>query len=345
MDRRAFLTTALAGAAGIAARAQAPAQISPVPTPRDWNRQDPIQYPDPDIIALDPRFRRYMVNNTAIRRLHFGTQWAEGPAWNGVGRFLVWSDIPNNVQMRWTEEDGRVTVFRNPSGYSNGNTFDFQGRQISCEHGGRRVVRYEHNGTTTVIADRFEGKRFSSPNDVAVHPDGSIWFTDPTYGIRGNYEGFKGEQELKEAVYRVDGQSREIAKVTDDQNGPNGICFSPDYKKVYVADTGTGRDIRIYDVDGKSLRNGKRFIQLDIPGTGAPSAADGIRCDVDGNIWAGARPGVQVIAADGTRIGMIRLPETCANVCFGGSRRNRLFMAASESLYAVYVETQGAHFA
>jgi gluconolactonase len=345
MDRRAFLTTALAGAAAIAARAQAPAQISPVPTPRDWNRQDPIQYPDPDIIALDPRFRRYMVNNTAIRRLHFGTQWAEGPAWNGVGRFLVWSDIPNNVQMRWTEEDGRVTVFRNPSGYSNGNTFDFQGRQISCEHGGRRVVRYEHNGTTTVIADRFEGKRFSSPNDVAVHPDGSIWFTDPTYGIRGNYEGFKGEQELKEAVYRVDGQSREIAKVTDDQNGPNGICFSPDYKKVYVADTGTGRDIRIYDVDGKSLRNGKRFIQLDIPGTGAPSAADGIRCDVDGNIWAGARPGVQVIAADGTRIGMIRLPETCANVCFGGSRRNRLFMAASESLYAVYVETQGAHFA
>jgi gluconolactonase len=345
MDRRAFLTTALAGAAGAAARAQAPQQVSSVPSQRDFNRQDPIQYPDPDIIALDPRFRRYIVNNTAIRRLHFGTQWAEGPAWNGVGRFLVWSDIPNNVQMRWTEEDGRVTVFRNPSGYSNGNTFDFQGRQISCEHGGRRVVRYEHNGTMTIVADRFEGKRFNSPNDVAVHPDGSIWFTDPTYGIRGNYEGFKGEQELKEAVYRVDGQSREISKVTDDQNGPNGVCFSPDYKKFYVADTGTGRDIRIYDVDGKVLRNGKRFVQLDIPGTGAPSAADGIRADVDGNIWCGARPGVQVVAADGTRIGMIRLPETCANVCFGGSRRNRLFMAASESLYAVYVETQGAHFA
>jgi len=346
VDRRAFLTTALAGAAGLArVGAQSPVQISPIPTPRDWTKQDPIQYPDPDIIALDPRFRRYIVGNTVIRRMYFGTQWAEGPAWNAVGRYLVWSDIPNNVQMRWTEEDGRVTVFRNPSGYSNGNTFDFEGRQITCEHGGRRVVRYEHNGTVTVVADKFLGKRLNSPNDVAVNPDGSIWFSDPTYGIRGNFEGYKGEQETKEAVYRVDGKTLQIDKVTDDQSGPNGICFSPDYKKVYIADTGTGRDIRVYDVDGKLLRNGKRFIQLDIPGTGAPSAADGIRCDVDGNIWAGARPGVQVIAADGTRMGMIRLPETCANICFGGSRRNRLFMAASESLYSVYVETMGAHFA
>ena len=347
-DRRTFLTTALAGAAGLAgvgAQAQAPQQISPVPSARDWSRQDPIQYPDPDIIALDPRFRRYIVGNTVIRRLHFGTLWAEGPAWNTVGRYLVWSDIPNNVQMRWTEEDGRVTVFRNPSGYSNGNTFDFEGRQLSCEHGGRRVVRREHDGSLTVIAEKFNGKKLNSPNDVAVHPDGGIWFTDPTYGIRGNYEGFKGEQETKEAVYRVDGKTLQIEKVTDDQSGPNGICFSPDYRKLYVADTGTGRDIRVYDVDGKSLRNGKRFVQLDIPGSGQPSAADGIRCDVDGNIWAGARPGVQVVAPDGTRIGMIRLPETCANVCFGGSRRNRLFMAASESLYAVYVETTGAHFA
>jgi gluconolactonase len=345
IDRRAFLTTALAGAAGLArVGAQAPT-ISPIPTPRDWTRQDPIQYPDPDIIALDPRFRRYIVNNTVIRRMHFGTLWAEGPAWNGVGRYLVWSDIPNNVQMRWTEEDGRVTVFRNPSGYSNGNTFDFEGRQLSCEHGGRRVVRYEHNGAVTVIADKYNGKRLNSPNDIAINPDGSIWFTDPTYGIRGNYEGFRSEQETKEAVYRVDGRTLQIEKVTDDQSGPNGLCFSPDYRKLYIADTGMGRDIRVYEVDGKSLRNGKRFIQLDIPGTGTPSAADGIRCDVDGNIWAGARPGVQVVAADGTRLGMIRLPETCANVCFGGSRRNRLFMAASESLYSVYVETQGAHFA
>jgi gluconolactonase len=347
LDRRSFLTAALGTAALTRAAAQAPAQapISPVPSARDWSRQDPVQYPDPDIVALDPRFRRYIVNNTVIRRVHFGTLWAEGPAWNGVGRFLVWSDIPNNVQMRWIEEDGRVTTFRNPSGYSNGNTFDYEGRQLSCEHGGRRVVRYEPNGTTTVIAEKYQGKRLSSPNDIVVHPDGGIWFTDPTYGIRGNYEGFKGEQELKEAVYRVDGKTGQIDKVTDEAGGPNGICFSPDYKKLYVADTGAPRDIKVYDVDGKTLRNGKRFVQLDIPGSGAPSAADGIRCDVDGNVWAGARPGVQVIAPGGERIGMIRLPETCANVCFGGLRRNRLFMAASQSLYVVYVETTGAHIA
>jgi gluconolactonase len=256
----------------------------------------------------------------------------------------VWSDIPNNVQMRWIEEDGRVTTFHNPSGYSNGNTFDFEGRQLSCEHGGRRVVRYEPNGTLTVIAEKFQGKKLNSPNDIVVHPDGGIWFTDPIYGIRGNYEGFKAEQESKEAVYRADPKTGQLDKVTEEVGQPNGICFSPDYKKLYVADTGT-RETKVWDVDGKTLRNGKRFVQLDIPGTGAPSAADGIRCDVDGNIWAGARPGVQVIAPSGERIGMIRLPETCANVCFGGSRRNRLFMTSSQSLYAVYVETTGAHIA
>jgi gluconolactonase len=347
MDRRGFLTAALAvAAAGRTAAQQPPAQtpISPVPTPRDWSRQDPVQYPDPDIVALDPRFRRYIVGNTVIRRLHFGTLWAEGPAWNGVGRYLVWSDIPNNVQMRWIEEDGRVTTFHNPSGYSNGNTFDYEGRQLSCEHGGRRVVRYEPNGTIIVIAEKFQGKKLNSPNDIVVHPDGGIWFTDPTYGIRGNYEGFKAEQESKEAVYRADPKTGQLEKVTDEVGQPNGICFSPDYKKLYVADTGT-RETKVWDIDGKTLRNGKRFVQLDIPGTGAPSAADGIRCDVDGNIWAGARPGVQVIAPSGERIGMIRLPETCANVCFGGSRRNRLFMTSSQSLYAVYVETTGAHIA
>jgi gluconolactonase len=257
----------------------------------------------------------------------------------------VWSDIPNNVQMRWIEEDGRVTVFRNPSGNSNGNTFDYEGRQLSCEHGGRRIVRHEPNGALTVIAERFEGKRLNSPNDVVVHPDGGIWFTDPMYGIRGNYEGFKADSELPVAVYRVDSKTGQVRKVSDEVGGPNGICFSPDYRKVYVADTGMPRDIKVWDIDGSSLRNGKRLIQLDIPGTGAPSAADGIKCDADGNIWAGARPGVQVIAPSGERIGMIRLPETCANVCFGGIRRNRLFMTASQSLYAVYVETTGAHIA
>jgi len=346
-DRRTFLSTALGAAAVARMSAQAPAspQVSPVPSTRDFSRLEAVQYPDPDIIALTPAFRRYIVNNTVIRRMHIGTLWAEGPAWNGNGQYLVWSDIPNNVQMRWINEDSRVTTFRNPSGYSNGNTFDYEGRQLSCEHGGRRVARYERDGTVTTIADKFQGKKLNSPNDIVVSPDGGIWFTDPFYGIRGNYEGFKGEQESKEAVYRVDGKTGQIAKVTDEVGQPNGLCFSPDYKKLYVADTGMPRDIKVWDVDGQSLRNGKRLVQLDIPGTSTPSAADGIRCDADGNIWAGARPGVQVIAPTGEPIGMIRLPETCANVCFGGPRRNRLFMTASQSLYSVYVETVGAHIA
>lgn len=339
-NRRAFLG-ALSG--GVLA-AQTPA-TSPDAVVRDWSGQQPVRYPDPDVIALDSRFRRYMIGNTVVRRHHTGTLWAEGPAWNGVGRYLVWSDIPNNVQLRWIEEDGRVTTFRNPAGYSNGNTFDYQGRQLSCEHGNRRVARYEYDGTTTVVADKFEGKRLNSPNDIVVHPDGSIWFTDPPYGIMGNYEGYAAEKELKEAVYRVDPQSGQIRKVTDEIDKPNGLCFSPDYKKLYVADTGSGREIKVWDVKDASLAAGKQFVQLTIPGTKTISGADGMRCDKDGNVWAGARPGVQVIAPSGETIGLIRLPEVCANVCFGGSRRNRLFMTASQSLYSVYVGTTGAHIA
>ena len=331
--RRSFLLSALGGVALAKAAAQQPQQ------PRTWSGDQLVRYPDPDVVALDNRFRRYIVGNTVIQRLYTGTLWAEGVAWNGVGRYLVWSDIPNNRQMRWIEEDGHVTVFRSPSGFSNGNTFDYEGRQLSCEHGNRRVARYEYNGTVTVIADKFQGKRLNSPNDIAVHPDGSIWFTDPIYGIRGYYEGFKGESETKEAVYRVDAKTGQMDKVTDDLNQPNGICFSPDYKKVYICDTGTGREVRVYDLDGKTLRNSQRFVQL------AMGAADGIRCDIDGNVWAGAPPGVQIIAPSGEPIGMIRLPENCANICFGGTRRNRLFMAASQSLYAVYVDTIGAHIA
>jgi gluconolactonase len=343
LDRRTFLAASLAGVALTPAAAQTPQTpgIS-VPAPRDYARNEPLSYPDPDIITFDNRFRRYIVNSS-IRRLYTGTLWAEGPAWSGVGRYLVWSDIPNNVQMRWIEEDGRVTVFRNPSGFSNGNTFDYEGRELSCEHGGRRVVRYEPNGTMTVIADKFQGKRLNSPNDIVVHPDGGIWFTDPIYGIRGYYEGYKGDSELKEAVYRVDGKTLQIEKVTDDAGEPNGICFSPDYKKLYLADTGAPRDVKVFDVDGKTLRNGKRFVQLDVPGGGGFSAADGIRCDIDGNLWCGARPGVQVVAPNGQLIGMIRMPEVCANICFGGTRRNRLLIAGSQSLYAVYVDTVGAH--
>jgi gluconolactonase len=187
-SRRAFLGTVLGGAALAPATAQ---QISPAATSRDWSGQQPVHYPDPDLVALDKRFGPYMIGNTIIQRLFTGTLWAEGPAWNGVGRYLVWSDIPNNRQMRWIEDDGRVTVFRNPSNNSNGNTFDFEGRQVSCEHANRRVVRYEPSGGVTVIADKFENKRLNSPNDIVVHPDGGVWFTDPLYGIMGNYEGLK----------------------------------------------------------------------------------------------------------------------------------------------------------
>jgi len=348
LNRRNFLGAAVASSAvlGSAARAvaqQAQQSINPVPAPRDWSGNTAVQYPDPDIVVLDERFRKYIVNNTSIKRLYTGTLWAEGPAWNGVGRYLVWSDIPNNRQMRWAEEDGHVSVFRDNSGYSNGNTFDYEGRQISVEHGGRRVVRYEYDGSVTVIADHWHGGRLNSPNDVVVHPDGSIWFTDPPFGIRGNYEGFKAQSEVKPAVYRVD-NTGQMDMITDEMAGPNGVCFSNDYKKVYIADT-AGREIRVYDLDGKRARNGKRFVVLDIPGTGAPSAADGMRVDTDGNLWCGARPGVQIVTPNAERIGFIRLPETCANISFGGQKRNRLFMAASSSLYTVYVETQGAHIA
>jgi len=315
----------------------------------------PVHYPDPDVVVHDPRFAKYKLGNSPILRLYHSQEmlWAEGPAWNSVGRYLLWSDIPNDVQLRWLAEDGHVTTFRQPAGNSNGNTFDYHGRQISCEHGNRRVVRYEHDGTVTVLADKYDGKPFNAPNDVVVHPtDGAIWFTDPGYGSMGNYEGNKAPLLLKEAIYRIDGKRGAIAKVADEIEKPNGICFSHDYKKLYVADTGGPKDIKVWDIsDGKRLKDGKTFVsmELEVSGKVVNGLADGIRSDVDGNIWASAGwggegyDGVHIFASDGTRIGQIRLPEICSNVCFGGRKRNRLFMTASSSLYAVYVETRGAH--
>ena len=270
-----------------------------------------------------------------------------------MGRYLLWSDIPNDVQMRWLEEDGHVSTFRHPSGNSNGNTFDYQGRQIACEHGNRRVVRYEYNGKITVLADKFAGKQFNAPNDAVVHPnDGAIWFTDPGYGSRMNYEGHRAntgsvQPFQKEAIYRIDDKTGKIAKVADEIHKPNGLCFSPGEKKLYVVDSFSKPvSIRAYDVvdGGAKLANGSVFFSC-----GEGEAPDGIRCDVDGNLWCSANAGVNlgysgvtVWSPQGELIGRIRLPEVCANVCFGGPARNRLFMVASQSLYAVYLSTQGA---
>ena len=222
MDRRSFLG---AGALTAFAAALTPAAGA---ADRDWTGKTLVRYPDPDIVVLDPRFEKYKLGNTPIQRLHVGTLWAEGPAWNAVGRYLLWSDIPNNIQLRWLEEDGHVSVFRQPAGNSNGNTFDYEGRQLACEHGNRRVVRYEHNGKFTVLADKWQGKPLNAPNDIVVHPDGGIWFTDPGYGAMMNYEGNKGELEIKEAVYRIDAKSGKMDLVTDEIFKPNGLCFSPD---------------------------------------------------------------------------------------------------------------------
>lgn len=308
------------------------------------NNPTMVRYPDPSIVALDPSFDKYIQGNAAVERLWTGARWAEGPVWFGDGRFLLFSDIPNNRVMRWTEETGSVSVYQSPANNVNGHTRDRQGRLISCEHDSRRVTRTEYDGTITVLADQYKGKKLNAPNDAVVHSDGSIWFTDPGYGILTDYEGHIDKFELPTSVYRIDPKSGEVTLVTSDLERPNGLCFSPDEKRLYIVDTGkTPGKIQVYDVqDGKRLINGREFVKMN------PGGSDGVRCDVDGNVWAAAGwggdgfDGVQVFSPGGKLIGQIKLPEVCANLCFGGVKGNRLFMVASQSLYSLYVNTQGA---
>ena len=380
--------TAATLAAGKAFAQATPTPVGPPSTitqpPRDFSRNGaPTTYfTDPDILSVDPSFNALAQPNSAIQRLWTGALWSEGPAWNAQGRYLVWSDIPNNRQLRWLEDDGRVSVFRSPSNNSNGNTFDFQGRQLSCEHLMRRVVRYELDGSVTVLADAYDGKKLNSPNDVVPHPDGSYWFTDPPYGGQ-LYEGAPdaaggpsnangklnprlgqaagvglAKRELPTNCYRIDPSGKVDLVVPEDQvPDPNGLCFSPDYKKLYVISTGKGPgdtgpggkgDMYSFDV-GADNKPANRKLFSDFMVDGVKCGPDGVRCDVNGNVWVSSNAGravgysgVTVWTPEGKLIGRIRLPEICGNVCFGGPKRNRLFMAASQSLYAVYVNTQGA---
>ncbi len=315
------------------------------PTSAGW--RDFPRYPDPAIETLDPRFEPYRIFSAAVERLYTGCRWSEGPVWFGDGRYLLWSDIPNNRILKWEEETGAVSTFRKTGAFANGNTRDRQGRLITCEHGGRRVTRTEYDGAITVLMDQWQGKPLNSPNDVVVKSDGSIWFTDPPFGILGNYEGYKAESEVPQAVYRIDGDSGAVTVITDDVLGPNGLCFSPDETILYVVESRgvPHRKILAFDVAANGRQISNKRVLIDAGPGGTP---DGMRCDVDGNLWCGwgmgtaALDGVLVFAPDGTAIGRIALPERCANVCFGGPKRNRLFMAASQSLYALYVNTQGA---
>jgi len=344
MQRRTFLAAAAgaAAAAGLGTRQAAADELPLGPLPG-------TRYPDPRIEALDARFKA-KIGNAAIERLATGFRWCEGPVYFRDGGYLLWSDIPNNRIMRWSEDDGHVSIFRQPSNNSNGNTRDREGRLISCEHDSRRVTRTEHDGSITVLIDRFEGKPLNAPNDAVVSADGAVWFTDPFFGNLGNYEGHKVQFELPPQVYRLDPKTGRATLAASGFGGPDGIAFSADEKKLYVVDTGVmsaiGRDsnIRVFDVDGEKLTNDRIFV----PNFGAAARSDGVRTDMDGNVWCTAgngdpkEDGVRCYAGNGDLIGKIHIPETCANLCFGGKKRNRLFICGSTSIYAVYVDTVGA---
>ena len=363
MDRRAFLAgSAAAATAATLKPATAAETVTPfgetgVPNAVPLNQGLPlgpipnVRYPDPHIESLDKRFKG-SPGTGGVERVATGFRWAEGPAYFAAGRYVVFSDIPNNRMIRVLEEDGHASVFRYPSLNSNGNTVDWEGRLVTCEHTGRRVTRTEHNGSITILADRYNGKKLNSPNDVVVASNGSVWFTDPTYGVRGWYEGIHGEiEQEKHNVFRIDGKTGAVTVVVDDFVQPNGILLSPDEKKLYVIDTGSSEGpenpnhIRVFDVD---VDTGKVSNDKEFAGGWKPSSTDGMRFDVDGNIWISMgwgdpkEDGVRCYHADGTLLGKIHIPETVANIAFGGTLRNRLYICGSTSLYACYVGTQGA---
>lgn len=298
---------------------------------------------DPAVV-LDDRFKRLIIGSARLEKLADGCRWAEGPAYFPAGRHLVWSDVPNDRLMRFDETSNMVSVFRSPSGYANGNTVDRQGRLVTCEHGNRRVTRTEHDGSITVIASHHDGKRFNSPNDVVVKSDGSIWFTDPAYGIDSDYEGHKADSEIGAChVYRIDPQNGAVTVVADDFVRPNGLAFSPDEKTLYVVDTGAThmddgpRHIRAFKVgDDGSLSGGNVFA------TCTAGLFDGFRVDEAGRIWTSAGDGVHCYETDGALIGKILVPEAVANVVFGGVKRNRLYICATTSLYAIMLPVNGA---
>lgn len=304
---------------------------------------EPVRYPDPAVRILDPRFERYRLSNAAVERIAGGCRWAEGPVWFGDLRCLIWSDIPNDRMLRWDELTGTVGVFRHPSNNANGNTRDRRGRLVTCEHRTRRVTRTEYDGSLSVLADHFGGTRLNAPNDVVARSDGSLWFTDPGYGIMTDYEGRRATAELPTAVYRLDPGNGALTVVTTELERPNGLCFSPDETLLYVVDSGSAAPaIHSFETTSTGTAHHRGVLVHT-----RPAVADGVRCDEDGNLWAAMSggegiDGLHVFTSAGTETGRVLLPEPCANLCFGGATGNRLLMTASQSVYSLFVNTRGA---